>query len=347
MIITSSASSFYHSLRAAISDRGANSLTEVAECAAKERDLEFKESCVAALACWGDAGFKRMIANALNNGSYRDTFAAMKTLATIAAGKSISAPIAFIDDNIAFNQINDAISGQNLSMIARRNLSELIMALSRDDLLTPLGVAFTHVALADPAVAGEIVRALTSKWLGFGLYELDAFGNLLEESPEDEPALHAFLETYPQMLDPMAVQVWSKPDFHGFKEPDFLIRRSDNSYLVVEIENAAKLIMTQADQPSAYVTQAVKQVNEYRSFILEGLVDARHHFLDIHDPDALVVIGLENNLTPSQAKALQQENRSRNKLRIVGFDWILGRSRVVLSNVTSSEVEVVKNYRVV
>ncbi len=105
--------------------------------------------------------------------------------------------------------------------------------------------------------------------------------------------------------------------------------------------------MTQADQPSAYVTQAVKQVNDYRSFILERLVEARHHFPYIHDPDALVVVGLEKKLLPSQAKALQQENPSRSKLRIVGFDWILDRSRAVLSNVTAANVEVIKDYRVV
>jgi hypothetical protein len=73
-------------------------------------------------------------------------------------------------------------------------------------------------------------------------YELDEYENLLEQKPEDEPSLHAFFERYPQMLDPMAVQVWSKPDFHGYKEPDFLIRRSDNSYLIIEIENAEKSI---------------------------------------------------------------------------------------------------------
>jgi hypothetical protein len=105
--------------------------------------------------------------------------------------------------------------------------------------------------------------------------------------------------------------------------------------------------MTQADQPSAYVTQAVRQVNDYRSFLLERLVEARHFFPHIDDPDCLVVIGLENQLLPSQASALQQENRSRNKLRIVGFDWILRRARAVLTNVTTAKVEVVRNFRVV
>ena len=105
--------------------------------------------------------------------------------------------------------------------------------------------------------------------------------------------------------------------------------------------------MTQADQPSAYATQAVKQVNDYRSFLLERLQEARQFFPRIHDPDCLVVIGLENQLLPSQAKALQQENHSRSKLRIVGFDWVLQRAHAVLSNVTTTRLEVERGFRVV
>jgi hypothetical protein len=217
----SSVSSFYEFLRAAISDRGANSLAQVAECAANERDLEIKAPCVAALACWGDAGFRKMIENALRNRTSKDTSAAIKMLALVAAGKPISALSAFIADQVTCDQINDALLGANLANTARRGLSELIMTMPSDDLLIPLGTAFTQVALTDPDVAGEIVRALSSKWLGFGPYELECCEKLLTDRPEDEPSLHAFLEKYSQMLDPMAVQVWSKPSFHGLRSQTF------------------------------------------------------------------------------------------------------------------------------
>lgn len=179
------------------------------------------------------------------------------------------------------------------------------------------------------------------------LVHLEAFALLIRHSSDDEPRLHSFLEVFPQILDPMAVQVWSKPDLHGFKVPDFLIRRSDNSYLVVEIETPAKSLVTRGGQMSAYVTQAVKQAIDYRAFVLERLLEVRHHFPEIHDPDALVVTGLEEKLSKVQAHTLQEENRARSKLRIVGFDWLLQRARTVLSNVTNSKIEVIKNYRVV
>jgi len=347
MINTESASTFFRSLQAAIEDGGQQALTVVAECAAAERELDIKGPCVAALACWGEAGFEKMVANALRNRTSKDISAALKTLALIAAGKTISSLSSFMHDDKLLDRINQSISGQNLQGKARRKLSELVMSLPTHDLLIPLGTAFTQIGIAGDDGPEEIVGALSSKWLGFGPRDLEAFALLISHSSDDEPKLHSFLETFPQILDPMAAQVWSKPDFHGFKIPDFLIRRSDNSYLVVEIETPAKTLVTRGGQMSAYVTQAVKQAIDYRAFVLERLSETRHHFPEIHDPDALVVIGLEEKLSKVWARTLQEENRARTKLRIVGFDWLLHRARAVLSNVTGSKIEVIKNYRVV
>ncbi|MGJ5071268.1 Shedu anti-phage system protein SduA domain-containing protein [Bradyrhizobium oligotrophicum] len=339
--------SFYAFLRAAIEDGGTASLAKIGELAAVERELEIKGPCVAALACWGDAGFSVMVQNALRNTTSKDTSAAIKTLALIAARKPLSSTAAFIIDQATVDLINGRLAQTNLADTARQRLAELVMSLRSEDLLIPLGVSFTQVSFADSDAAGEIVAAISAKWLGFGPRELDQCEQILEQSPEDEPALHSFFEQYPQVIDPLAVEVWSKPDFHGFKEPDFLIRRSDNSYIVVEIENAAKPIMTQSNQPTSYVTQAVKQANDYRAFLRERLAEAKKHFPRLDDPDSLVVIGMERTLSGPQKEALRQENYSRNKLRIVGFDELLIRSRAIISNVIASKVRVVKRYRVV
>lgn len=341
------AEQFYAFLRSAIRNRGRDDLDQVAAHAAEHRELEIKGPCIAALACWGDDGFKRAVDNALKDSTSKNISGAIKLLAAIASDRPITAESCFIRDATCLDDINQYVLANDLSALARRRLSELIMSIPESDLLIPLGAAFTQVAIADQGIAAEIVSAIGSKWLGFGPRELDAFENLLRERPEDEPSLHEFFERNPQMLDPMAVQVWSKPDFHGFREPDFLIRRSDDTYVVIEIENANKALITQADQPSSFVTQAVKQANEYRNFLAERIVESRRHFPGLHDPDALVIIGLERKLTTSQLEALKQENRSRAKLRIVGFDWILQRSRAVLSNVTGTKVDVIKRYRVV
>jgi cellobiose-specific phosphotransferase system component IIA len=339
--------SLYKFLREALEDGGKAAMERVGSLARVERELLIKGPCIAALTAWGDAGFALMIDNALRTQTSKDTSNAIKALAAVASETEIASELLFIHDEDVLRLINTRIRAGQYRAIARRRLAEMIMSIPSKDLLISLGASFTQLSFANPEAAGEIISAISSKWLGFGPRELDQFELLINQKPESEPDLHDFLERYPQILDPLAVQVWSKPDFHGFKEPDFLIRRSDDTYLVVEIENAAKQLITQAGQPSSHVTQAVKQANDYQGFLRRRLPEARTHFPEIDDIDGLVVIGIENLLSPSQAEVLRNENMSRSKLRIVGFDWVVNRSRAIIANVSTSNVQLVKKYRVI
>jgi hypothetical protein len=60
---------------------------------------------------------------------------------------------------------------------------------------------------------------------------------------------------------------------------------------------------------------------------------AATHFPRFRDPECLVVIGLKADLSAEGAAALAEENLSRNRLQIVGFDWLANRASTVASNV--------------
>ena len=140
--------SFYEFLRNAIGDRGKQSLEQVAEMAERESDLEIKGPCFAALTCWGDDGFAKMIEIAVRKQTSKDTSAAINMLALLAAGKPISSMSAFFHDEETLKQINAFLSKANLSVTTRQRLSELIMTIPADDLLIPLGTAFTQLSLS-------------------------------------------------------------------------------------------------------------------------------------------------------------------------------------------------------
>jgi hypothetical protein len=131
----------------------------------------------------------------------------------------------------------------------------------------------------------------------------------------------------------MTHQLWSRPNLHGYKEPDFIIRRTDDSYMVVEIETPAKPIMTKQGNLSAYATQAIGQVLAYRSFLIDRSHALKHHLPRFTVPDCLVVIGLETVLDAKQAAALAVENEARHAVRIVGFDWLRARANAIVNNV--------------
>ena len=155
----------------------------------------------------------------------------------------------------------------------------------------------------------------------------------MTDRSDDEPAFHTFLEKHPQLVDPMVLDVWSKPDLHGAAEPDFVLRRIDGSYLVVEIETPGKALTTADNQLSAHTTHAIAQTFRCRAFLMERFGQAAATFPQFQSPDCLVVVGLEQGLLKGQKRILRLENEMRAGLRIVGFDWLLTRAQTVARNV--------------
>lgn len=196
-------------------------------------------------------------------------------------------------------------------------------------------------------VASELVRAMASGWLRIGPSVIREYEALIRANSSDESSFQRFFCQHPQMLDPMATQVWSQPGFHGIHEPDFVIRRADNSYLVVEIETPGKQLTTQDGQLSADVTRAERQVTGCRAFLNENVAKTRQRFPHYQDADCLAVIGLETNLTRDQSRSLANANSDRQVIKIVGFDWLAKRAHAIVENISVGATEAAEGYRVI
>ncbi len=105
----------------------------------------------------------------------------------------------------------------------------------------------------------------------------------------------------------------------------------DNSYTVVEIEQADFPIMTKAGELSAKTTHAKRQAMDFRDWAINNNLYAAKKYSGIYRPYCLVVIGRESELNEMQAQRLKQENEStQGILKIVGFDWLLSRAKSTL-----------------
>ncbi|MER8599358.1 DUF4263 domain-containing protein [Mesorhizobium sp. M1339] len=176
---------------------------------------------------------------------------------------------------------------------------------------------------------------------------LGEYERLIREAPSHEPSFQDFFSRHPQLLDPMARQVWAQPDFHGALQPDFVIRRFDDSYLVVEIQCPAKKLVTLAGQVAQAAAHAEMQALAYEDFLSTRITEARCHFPNFHRADCLVVVGLQDSLTSGQKQALDRANRRKQNSQIVAFDWLLERGRAIVRNVSEGPVEVIGKHRVV
>lgn len=338
---------FYGWLMARVRDGGNKALGEVASLARDEREVFIKGPAMAAMLCWRQAGIQAVVEISRANPTSKTLSSAYKLLSAAAAGGPIQPTLLFIDHPELTALVNDVMQDAHVKQSAREYLADLLQSLEAFDLLIPLGVAFAQMGMITENGASELIRALSSRWLRVGPSVLKDYEKLILEHPTDENAFQKFFCSHPQILDPMAKQIWSQPDFHGAHEPDFVIRRADNTYLVIEIETPAKALVTQAAQLSAEATHAERQATDYRQFLDERLLETRQHFPMYSSAECLAVIGLESSLSKPQLNSLANANSGRHRVRIAGFDWLARRASAIIENISSGELEVIEKHRVV
>lgn len=300
---------------------------------------EFKEPSGMALLAWGDAGIDEIKRAFTENDSYANRTLAFDILSAAAAGKG-PMRVALGASLEVWAQVTNA--GQlpiTVQLAARKALVELVLSVDAvEDVAGLIGGVLQKQQFRNDGAAVELIRAASSRWLAIGDTVLNGFQKLISENANDEPVFQRFLEANPQLLDPMAVEVWPEPNLFGSRKPDFVVKRSDGSYLVVEIECPGKTLITRAGHPSADVTHAEHQVTDYRSYMLRHIGNVKDVFPGFSDPDCLVVVGLESTLTLEQRGVLASLNGARHRVKVAGFDWLLERAERVSKNVSEHGV---------
>jgi hypothetical protein len=303
-------------------------------------NFEIKAPAASCLIFWGEVGLRSLVDGANATPSGKNVSLCVRNLAVLASGRPIS-ELSFIRDGRIVERIQTEHSKMDgIDEIARVLLTQFVLSRESDDDVASLGGRLSSV-VEDMGAAKELFAAISARWLAVGEPVLREFERLIVEHPADEPAFQSFLTAHPQILDPMAIQVWPQPNLLGSRYPDFLVRRADNSYLVVEIECPAKSLV-KGGQASAAVTHAEQQVTDYREYLMRRHQDAIQHFPHFNDPDCLVVTGLQRELDENQMAILTHVNRHRVRLRIVGFDWLVERARNIATNITRHRVQVIK-----
>ena len=306
-----------------------------------QNDLMIVAPSAWALACWGDDGIDQLVEVTLHCPTPKNCRFAVVILCSLATGFDENIQAFFCPDSLRPKIKSTCLMNPSLSLKAQNKLMELFLSFNDDEVLDIISTVSIQLSMEGLEVTKELLAALSSRWLSISKPLLAEFEQLIINHSDKESIFQDFLSTHPQLLDPLAAEVWPQPDLHGAKKPDFVVRRFDNTYLVVEIETPAKLLVTKANQISAYATQAVSQATDYRTFIRK-LPNVEVHFPGLDDLHCLVVVGLERDLNDVQMQALRNDNMRSDSLRIVGFDWLADRARTVQMNLVRNAIQVYK-----
>jgi hypothetical protein len=295
-------------------------------------NYELKLPAGVALIAWGRVGAEVLLRATIATPSVKNVLICIQVLACIASETEIP-HLNLLHPELIGSVKRSTIQDPELPSFCRSRLVELVLSFEEDDVGNRVGHSLSQLSFRHEGASREVFTALAARWLAISRPLIEKLDALISQHPNDESIFQEFLAEHPQFLDPMVVDVWPQPDLHGARSPDFVLRRSDNSYLIIEIEKPAKPLVTKGGQLTADVTQAEKQVIEYKSFLMRRYEASQKYFPGFDDPDCLIIIGRQEHLSEKQNRALEDANKHRSHLKIVGFDWLTARARVIVQNI--------------
>jgi hypothetical protein len=216
-----------------------------------------------------------------------------------------------------------------------------------------------NIGSADPALAAstdlEVLRFLLS--VGSSPARLDNqsatdqllamcndFMALVEQDGSSEEALHQWLHqsSHHIFLDPDPVSVWSKIPF-GNKVSDFVVKRSDGTYVLCEIEPATESIFIKNGEWSARFNHACTQVRDWQGYISRNMhtVEDELKFEGIGQPSGMVVIGRSSAIADGDAsRRWAQRKQGDGSIRYVfTYDELCDRVRHLAARVRNLEAK--------
>lgn len=289
---------------------------------------------------WGNQGLQAMVEGARRTPSSKNTSITLETLSLLAAGQRRTSGAEFAEPRLVDDVEKLVPDWSEVTASAKALLIRVLLEFASDDeAIFAVGHQFSKHTLHRDG-ARQLFEAAAVRLIAVNEATIRSFEDHLVNNSSDEPAFQEFLTQHPQMLDPMAVEIWPQPSLWGAKEPDFVIRRADDTYVVVEIECPGKLLLTSTGQLSADTSHAVHQVLDYADNLVRRHEAIAHVFDRFRAPDCLVVNGLEGPLDREQKRMLVLENAHRRGVRIVGFDWLATRARATASNFVGHHVRI-------
>jgi hypothetical protein len=170
---------------------------------------------------------------------------------------------------------------------------------------------------------------------------INEFNSLLDSAQREEE-LQQFLNDNPILIAPNAVTIIPKVRLGSEHVTDFVITTYDENYVLIEIEKSTKKLYNKNGDPSADLTHAIKQAEDWRRWVQENISYARQTLPNIIDPNCWVILGRRKDLTHQDASALKRKNLDNQHIIIYTYDDLLNNLKITLKNLRIYAAQIVK-----
>lgn len=160
----------------------------------------------------------------------------------------------------------------------------------------------------------------------------DDFLSLLATSGDDELKIHAWLQEKPHwiFLDQSPNSIRSKVPF-GDRTSDFVIRRPDDTYLLVEIERATLSIFKADGDLRHEFNHACEQISDWQRYIRDNIRTVREELdlAGIADPMGMVVFGRSSEINTDALKRKWQDMKGNHGHLVFTYDELIDRVKAL------------------
>ncbi|MGQ0593469.1 MAG: Shedu anti-phage system protein SduA domain-containing protein [Gammaproteobacteria bacterium] len=180
------------------------------------------------------------------------------------------------------------------------------------------GIGLSMEGDTSPEWRRKLLHLLTEATLKISSSLLAEFKDMIDRDCNEE-AYHEFLGANPVFLDPLA-RVASRHKLGLELVTDFVVRRYDDKYLLVEIEKPQDRIFTQANDFSAQFSHALGQILDFQAWVEDNGAYARSLIPEIASPRGLLVMGRKSDFSEAQRRKLHRLNVNMASVDVVTFE---------------------------
>lgn len=177
-----------------------------------------------------------------------------------------------------------------------------------------------------------ILEVFTYGSINISQHHIDEFESLIS-SKQKEEVYQQFLKDHPVFIDPLASEIIPKQKMGIELITDFVTRRYDNKYILVEIEKPHDKMFTENGNFSAKFTHAFGQVLDFQQWVDSNAEYARKHMPDISSPRGLLVMGLRKDISKENQQKLHRFTINSIHIDVLTFDDLLENARNLLTGI--------------